>query len=134
MQCDELDDGRPIKLLDLHGSHFDAGYAYAKLMAKEIHFTYQTFFHAALKTELEIKIIELFLDWQYEAYVRKQLPMEFLEELKGIAKGGKEEGYRMLAVYFQRTLVISSFPGAIQNDIISILADEFIRSVLRIKN
>lgn len=78
VQCTELDDGRPVKLLDLHGSHFEAGYAYAKLMAKEISFTYKTFMHSALKNEVEIKAIELFLDWQYESYVSKQLPMEFL--------------------------------------------------------
>ena len=40
----------------------------------------------------------------------------------------------MLDLYFKRVLVISSFPGAIQNDIVSVLADEFIKSVLRIKN
>ena len=113
MQCAELDDGRPVKLLDLHGSHFEAGYAYAKLMAKEISFTYKTFMHSALKNEVEIKAIELFLDWQYESFVSKQLPMEFLEELRGIDKGGREEGFKLLGRYFKRTLVISSFPGAL---------------------
>lgn len=29
----------------------------------------------------------------------------------------------MIRVYFERVLVISSFPGAIQNDIVSVLAD-----------
>lgn len=75
VECDELDDGRPLKLLDLHGSHFDAGYAYTKLMAKEINFSYKTFMHSALKNEAEIKLIELFLDWQYESYVSRQLPL-----------------------------------------------------------
>lgn len=31
--------------------------------------------------------------------------------------------------YFQRVLVISSFPGAIQNDIASILGDEFLKAI-----
>lgn len=52
-----------------------------------------------------------------------QLPISFLDELNGLKKGGKEEGYHLLSVYAERTLVISSFPGAIQNDIASILAD-----------
>ena len=59
-------------------------------MAEEIQFTYRTFFESVLDTEMEIKVIEVFLDWQYESYVRKQLPPEFLQELKGLAKAGKE--------------------------------------------
>jgi hypothetical protein len=43
-----------------------------------------------LDTEWEIKLIDIFLDWQYESYVRKQLPLEFLDELKGLKKAGKE--------------------------------------------
>lgn len=42
-----------------------------------------------LDTQLEIKVIELFLDWQFE-YVRKQLPPGFMDELKGLGKAGKE--------------------------------------------
>jgi hypothetical protein len=40
----------------------------------------------------------------------------------------------MLKRYVERVLVISSFPGAIENDILSILADEFIKTVLRVKS
>ena len=58
-------------------------------MSEEIVFTYQTFFEAVLDTELEIKLIEVFLDWQYESYVRKQLPPGFIQEIKGLAKAGK---------------------------------------------
>lgn len=32
VECPELDDGRPIKLLKLVGSHYDTGYDYGKLM------------------------------------------------------------------------------------------------------
>ena len=72
-------------------------------------------------------MIEAFLDWQYDSYVRKQLPIEFLDELKGIKKGGKSRGFKMLSIYFERILVVSSFPGSLQNDILSILADEFLK-------
>ena len=100
IQCSELDDGRPIKLLDLHGTSFEVGYAYGKLLSEEINWSYHTFLESVLDNEIEIKLIEVFLDWQYESYVRKQLPVEFLQELKGLAKAGFETKHKLLAVYF----------------------------------
>ena len=50
-----------------------------------------------------------------------------MDEIKGIRKAGREEGYKLMGMYFERVLVISSFPGSLQNDILSILADEFLR-------
>ena len=72
-------------------------------------------------------MVEIFLDWQYDSYVRKQLPIEFLDEIKGLKKAGREEGYKLMGMYFERVLVISSFPGSPENDIVSILADEFLK-------
>lgn len=54
-----------MKLLELKGSHYGTGYAYGKLMGKEVEESYRLFFGAAVKGELEMKIVELFLDWQY---------------------------------------------------------------------
>jgi hypothetical protein len=34
-------------------------------------------------------VIQQFLDWQYDRYVRMQIPLEFIEELNGLRKGGK---------------------------------------------
>ena len=100
IECSELDDGRPIKLLDLHGTSFEVGYAYGKLLSEEINWSYHTFLGSVLDNEMEIRLIEVFLDWQYESYVRKQLPVEFLQELKGMAKAGYETKHKLLAVYF----------------------------------
>ena len=77
--------------------------------------------------------MESFLDFQYEVYVKKQLPLEFLDEIRGIHFGGAKKGHKMLNVYIERVLVISSFPGDIGNDIITVLIDEMMR-FLRIKN
>jgi hypothetical protein len=39
--------------------------------------------------------------------------MQFIDEIKGLGKGGKDVGNNMIKKYVERGLVISSFPGAI---------------------
>jgi len=41
-------DGRPLKLIELVGSHYKVGYDYAVLLSDEIVFTYNTFMKAEL--------------------------------------------------------------------------------------
>lgn len=52
IECPQIQDGRPIKLLELSGSHYDVGYAYGDLLGKEIIESYDTFlgstFHNAI--------------------------------------------------------------------------------------
>jgi len=55
--------------------------------------------------------------------------------LRGIQDGGhKSHGINHLRSLFQRTLVVSSYPGDFGNDITYALLDEFLRDTLRIKN
>ena len=57
--------------------------------------------------------METFLDYQYDSFVKKQLPLDFIDELKGIEAGGKKKGFKRLRTYCERVLVVSSFPGAL---------------------
>ena len=50
-----------------------------------------------------------------------------MDEIKGLKKAGREEGYKLMGIYFERVLVISSFPGSPQNDLVSIMVDEFLK-------
>jgi hypothetical protein len=33
------------------------------------------------------KIMEMFFDWQYHSFVRKELPVQFLQEINGVRDG-----------------------------------------------
>ncbi len=66
----------------------------------------------------------MFLDWQYDSYVGMQIPYCFKEELRGIEDGGKKtHRIRNLRALFQRTLVVSSYPGDFGSDITYALLD-----------
>jgi len=67
--------------------------------------------------------MEMYLDWQYSSYVRKYIPVQFLQEINGIKDGGNKAGIKKLKKYIERTLVLSNFPGALQNDVSASLFD-----------
>jgi hypothetical protein len=78
IESPQIQDGKPMKLLYLTGSHFEAGYAYGALMGQEIMDTYETFLKSALKNTLQIRILELFLNWQYDNFIVEKIPKAFL--------------------------------------------------------
>jgi hypothetical protein len=79
--------------------------------------------------------MEAFLDWQYHSFVRKSIPYQFLNELKGIKDGAfKSKKIKKINKLLERVLVISNFPGALQHDIPDVLFDEFLKNVLHLKN
>ena len=84
VECPELDDQRSIKLLELVGTHYQAGYAYAALLGPEILETYHTMLGSQFQKKWQLKILELFLEWQYDTAVGEQISHQFKQELKGI--------------------------------------------------
>lgn len=129
VQAEGVKDGRPLKVLELIGSHYKVGYDYGTLLGKEIQFTYQTFMKSVLPKRWELIIMEWFLDWQYNAYVGKNIQDEFKEELLGIRDAGYKFGYYDIHRLVKRVLVVSSYPGGILNDILYSLLDEFTRAL-----
>lgn len=65
VHAEGVQDGRPLKLLELVGSHYKVGYDYAVLLSDEIVYTYNTFMKAFLPKRWELIVMELFLDWQF---------------------------------------------------------------------
>ena len=70
----------------------------------------------------------MFLDWQFNSYVSKQMQPEFKEELLGLRDGGYSTGNYAIYRYVQRVLVVSSYPGDVGSNIEHALLDEFIRA------
>lgn len=83
---------------------------------------------SVLPKRWELIVLEWFMDWQYNSYVVKQMHEEFKEELLGIKDAGYRSGLYQLHRLVKRTLVVSSYPGGIANDIMYALLDEFIRA------
>lgn len=132
----ELDDKRPIKLIDLHGSHYQIGFDYGYLLSDEIEFTYKALFEDEFKNNKTLlEIFERFFDWQYHSYLKKEIPLEFISEIRGVADGAfKAKKSHKIKKILQRSLVISSIPSTFTDDLPAVLWDEFFRTILRIKN
>jgi hypothetical protein len=90
---------------------------------------------ASFSHKWQIEILSLFLSWQYDNYVSKQIPLSFKEEIKGIqAAGSKLHNIHQLRSLIEMTLVISSYPSSLGINILTSLFDEFMRDALHIKN
>lgn len=57
------------------------------------------------------------LERQWNKYLSKQIPSEFVEEMEGIDQGAKDIGVEGIGRLLQRSLVISNFPGDIESNI-----------------
>jgi hypothetical protein len=82
-----------------------------------------------------LKVLELFLDWQYDTLIERNIPNGFLDEMKGIQNAGiKVHKNSRLRVLVQRSLVFSSYPGDFNTDIMYAMLDAFLQKGLRIQN
>eukprot|EP01028_Stygiella_incarcerata_P006231 TRINITY_DN2551_c0_g1_i2.p1 TRINITY_DN2551_c0_g1~~TRINITY_DN2551_c0_g1_i2.p1 ORF type:complete len:515 (+),score=117.18 TRINITY_DN2551_c0_g1_i2:142-1686(+) len=113
-----------IKLLILRGTHYQMGYDYGMLLGKECKDVYETFLKHFLKSELEVLAFGVFLDWQWDTFLSKQIPGEFVDELRGFEMAGKETGIPDLHRYVARIVTLSNAPGDME-DFFYILAEEF---------
>lgn len=133
IESPQIQDGRPMKLVHLSGSHYEVGYAYGELLGKEIIQTYNAFLDDSFSNPIVKHILELFLDWQYDNFIVQKIPNEFLEELSGVQRAGeKVHKISKLRNLLERTLVFSSYPGDFTTDIMYALVDIFIEKGLRI--
>lgn len=78
IESPQIQDGRPMLLVELVGSHYDVGYAYASMLGKEMVETYDAFLDDTFSNKYEKHILELFLDWQYDNFIVKKIPNCFL--------------------------------------------------------
>jgi hypothetical protein len=76
----------PIYLLSLHGSSsYDQGHDAGLLFGNQISENYQSLF-LSLFGDIRIEpalqeLTEMFLDWQWDAYLSKDVPQEYLDEV-----------------------------------------------------
>lgn len=64
------------------------------------------------------------MDWQYHSYVRKEIPIQFINEIKGVRDGAfKARKIKNIRKFVERFLVVSSFPADFQDDISAVFFD-----------
>lgn len=111
----------PPYILDIHApnayaSGFDSGY----LLADMIVANYQSLMFALFGNNwyepFAAELLGLFLDWQWDDYLSKQVPQDYMDEISGLTAGGRAAGIKHdLGKYSTRGIVLANFPGDIQH-------------------
>eukprot|EP01112_Ceratiomyxa_fruticulosa_P004730 TRINITY_DN15272_c0_g1_i1.p1 TRINITY_DN15272_c0_g1~~TRINITY_DN15272_c0_g1_i1.p1 ORF type:complete len:494 (-),score=86.02 TRINITY_DN15272_c0_g1_i1:61-1542(-) len=126
----------PIYLADIHGgSSYDLGYSYGYLLGNQSIENYDALLTSALPATFERDAFEVFLDWQWNDYLSKQVPQEFIDEMSGVGDGAAAAGFGSgLDKLMQRSIVIANFPGDITTNIEWLLWNEMGGNSEDIKN
>jgi len=124
----------PPLLLDLHGSRFEQGEAYGALQGAAAKANYDFLITMLLKSTsvigyAERSALEALLDWQWSAYLSKQVPPEYMTEFDGFAAGCKTALGPLHGSWCEKAMgrlqVLANFPGDVK-DMEYVLADELL--------
>lgn len=125
----------PILLIHLQGTHYQMGYDYGYLLAYESVANYESLITAMLGTTWEARLIRLaletVLDWQWNDFLSKQVPRQYLDELYAAGVGGFDAGLfgdeQNLTILSGRGITLANLPATTE-DFIYILLDEWEKS------
>jgi len=68
------------------------------------------------KEPIMAHLLSVFLDWQFNDYMKPHIPAEYLEELRGFSEGGKAAGmHRDVGAVASWGIVLANFPSDIVN-------------------
>jgi len=110
-----------IQLIDLTApSSFDQGYDMGFLLGAASIENYDAVVTYLLGDEWWVppvaKAMNKFLDWQWDNYLSKEVPAEYLDEIKGLTAGGKAARVKGdVGLTASRVTVIANFPGSLEN-------------------
>lgn len=117
-------------LVDIRGpDSFSQGFDVGLLLGKAFVENYNNLLVSLLGDEwwepAVQKLVNVFLDWQWSDYLSKQVPPNYLDELKGLSAGGLAAGLGVHDVgkIAARGVVLANLPGSLEN-IVLILKDE----------
>eukprot|EP00009_Paramoeba_aestuarina_P002976 CAMPEP_0201508122 /NCGR_PEP_ID=MMETSP0161_2-20130828/1571_1 /ASSEMBLY_ACC=CAM_ASM_000251 /TAXON_ID=180227 /ORGANISM="Neoparamoeba aestuarina, Strain SoJaBio B1-5/56/2" /LENGTH=457 /DNA_ID=CAMNT_0047902679 /DNA_START=184 /DNA_END=1560 /DNA_ORIENTATION=+ len=106
-------------LVVLKGSRTDMGRDFAALVGDEVKNCYDHVLSNAGIGFAQQQALQLFLDNQWNGYLSKQVPQDFLDELEGMKKE-KRSVYNVIT----RIIVIANLPSDLPEDMLPVLADE----------
>eukprot|EP01100_Stratorugosa_tubuloviscum_P012095 TRINITY_DN557_c0_g2_i1.p1 TRINITY_DN557_c0_g2~~TRINITY_DN557_c0_g2_i1.p1 ORF type:complete len:498 (-),score=188.84 TRINITY_DN557_c0_g2_i1:264-1757(-) len=117
----------PILMIVLRGSNFQRGYDYAYLLCDAIQYNFNSLIDSFIPQQWQKELVFKFLDNQWEDYLSKQIPQQFIEELEGIATASKDKKVEprfALNILIQRALVLANFPGDFASNVFWLLYDQ----------
>jgi hypothetical protein len=116
-------------VLDIHApnaymSGFDAGYLTSEMIVANYQSLMIALFGDNWYEPVAAELLGLFLDWQWDDYLSKQVPQDYMDEISGLTAGGRAAGELKhdLGKLSTRGIVLANFPGDIQH--ISIILKE----------
>jgi len=105
------------KVLHLKGTPYQAGFDYGVLVGPASLKIYQGFLKSLLPDPSELTLVkpvlEAFLDWQWSSFLSKQLPQEYLDELKGVKAGCESVKSPGADKVWTRITVLANLPGTL---------------------
>ncbi len=120
----------PVKLLDLHGTRYEQGYATGRMVGKDTLGSYNALLDTLIKPgpvgALERAALEVVMDWQWSHALGKALPAEMVEEFRGFGAGcaaSMPSRTRWCERVPGRLQVLANLPGDLP-DLMYILLDE----------
>ena len=89
--------GAPL-LLDLHGTRAQQGAAYAALVGASARENIGSLFNRLVPNATKLALLRSFLDWQWRAFLAPHVPVDYREEMEGLAAASLPlwEGIRQL--------------------------------------
>eukprot|EP01031_Cornospumella_fuschlensis_P030485 gene30485-36846_t len=111
----------PVYLLDLAApTPYDQGYDAGFLLGKATVENFDSLMKALLGDEwwepAIAALIGEFLDWQWTDYLSKQVPQDYMDEIRGITAGGKAAGLKKdVGAITGWGITLANFPGSLEN-------------------
>lgn len=114
----------PVYLIDLHGTRFQMGYDYGFLLGPQVSTLSAIVLGNLISHDpIELDAVKEFALWQWDSYLAKHLPSEYLDELAGLSAGGLDAGYADAGAYVTIFASLANMPGTV-SDIKYILEQE----------
>lgn len=111
----------PIQLMDLKApTSFQQGYDMGYMLGAESIENYNAVVVYLLGDEWweppVARLMNAFLDWQWDNYLSKAVPPEYMDEMSGLTAGGMKAHVKGdVGKTAQRATVIANFPGSLEN-------------------
>ena len=111
----------PIQLIDLKAaSSFQQGYDMGYMLGSDAITNYNAVVVYLLGDEWweppVARVMNAFLDWQWDNYLSKELPAEYIDEICGLTAGGLKARVKGdVGKTSSRATVIANFPGSLEN-------------------
>ncbi|KYR00406.1 hypothetical protein DLAC_03157 [Tieghemostelium lacteum] len=114
----------PIYVANLTGSHYEIGYAIGYFFNEAFYENYLAIIDTVLPEWYERDLLDIFMNWQWNDFLSKQFPQEYMDEIQGIYDGSASAGFTIPPKTITNAVVLTSFPGWAQENIEYLLIGE----------